>query len=177
LIDRWRVVAGDPDGRTVPGRPDTATTSPGEADAVVLNPTDYFFWLPMPPESPAVLRAELRWRSATHRRVRVMLGQADGIDVDARTVSCAARAAGAARWPTTARTGCPAASTSWWPSRASPATHGLQDIPETLHLRDDVIPGRGLLHLVQQRASPLRGSEFAPKVCGIASASWNSPMW
>jgi hypothetical protein len=177
LIDRWRVVAGDPDGRTVPGRPDTATTSPGEADAVVLNPTDYFFWLPMPPESPAVLRAELRWRSATPCRVRVMLGQADGIDVDARTVSCAARAAGAARWPTPLVLAARRRQQAGGPRGRRRRRAGLRDIPETLHLRDDVIPGRGLLHLVQQRASPLRGSEFAPKVCGIASASWNSPMW
>ncbi|MFJ2018093.1 NAD(P)/FAD-dependent oxidoreductase [Streptomyces nodosus] len=59
------------------------------ADITLLNPTDYFLYLPLLPQvamgvlDPRRVAVSL---PGTLRRVRLVLGEADGIDLDARTV-------------------------------------------------------------------------------------------
>ncbi|WP_112468899.1 NAD(P)/FAD-dependent oxidoreductase [Streptomyces triticisoli] len=63
--------------------------SRGKADITVLNPTDYFLYLPLLPQVAAGILEPRRVAvslSATLRRVRLVLGEAHGIDMDARTV-------------------------------------------------------------------------------------------
>src|SRR3954469_4675274 len=62
----------------------------GSADIVVLNPTDYFLYLPLLPEVTAgILEPRRVTVSLTGALpgVRVILGHADGFDFDASTVS------------------------------------------------------------------------------------------
>src|SRR4051812_39906309 len=62
----------------------------GSADIVVINPTDYFLYLPLLPEVTAgILEPRRVTVSLTGALpgVRVILGHADGFDFDARTVS------------------------------------------------------------------------------------------
>jgi NADH:ubiquinone reductase (H+-translocating) len=62
----------------------------GAAEVVLLNPTDYFLYLPLLPEvaggviDPRRVTVPL---SGTLPGVRVVLGQAEGLDVRCRTVS------------------------------------------------------------------------------------------
>ncbi|MFF0105114.1 NAD(P)/FAD-dependent oxidoreductase [Streptomyces hirsutus] len=61
----------------------------GRADITLLNPTDYFLYLPLLPQvaagilEPRRVAVSLSW---TLRQVRLVLGEADRIDLDARTV-------------------------------------------------------------------------------------------
>lgn len=67
-----------------------ARLSRGAADIVVLNPTDYFLYLPLLPEVAAGILEPRRVTvslNATLPGVRVVLGEADGFDLEARTVS------------------------------------------------------------------------------------------
>ncbi|MEV0204130.1 NAD(P)/FAD-dependent oxidoreductase [Streptomyces sp. NPDC050788] len=60
-----------------------------KADITLLNPTDYFLYLPLLPQVAAGLLEPRRVTvslSGTLPRVRLVLGEADGIDLDARTV-------------------------------------------------------------------------------------------
>ncbi|MEU9169620.1 FAD-dependent oxidoreductase [Streptomyces sp. NPDC048420] len=61
----------------------------GKADITLLNPTDYFLYLPLLPQVAAGILEPRRVTvslSETLPRVRLVLGEADGIDMDARTV-------------------------------------------------------------------------------------------
>ncbi|GAA3795227.1 NAD(P)/FAD-dependent oxidoreductase [Streptomyces chiangmaiensis] len=61
------------------------------ADITLLNPTDYFLYLPLLPQVAAGILEPRRVTvslSGTLRHVRLVLGEADGIDLDARTVHC-----------------------------------------------------------------------------------------
>src|SRR3954471_23835465 len=64
--------------------------SRGAAEIVMLNPTDYFLYLPLLPEvaggvlDPRRVTVPL---AGTLPGIRLVLGQADGVDVDARAVS------------------------------------------------------------------------------------------
>ncbi|MFF4790249.1 NAD(P)/FAD-dependent oxidoreductase [Streptomyces sp. NPDC001276] len=63
--------------------------SRGKADITLLNPTDYFLYLPLLPQVAAGLLEPRRTAvslAGTLRHVRLVLGEADGIDMDARTV-------------------------------------------------------------------------------------------
>ncbi|WP_128382054.1 NAD(P)/FAD-dependent oxidoreductase [Streptomyces cavernae] len=60
-----------------------------KADITILNPTDYFLYLPLLPQVAAGVLEPRRVTvslSGTLRGVRLVLGEADGIDLDARTV-------------------------------------------------------------------------------------------
>ncbi|MFJ8940357.1 NAD(P)/FAD-dependent oxidoreductase [Streptomyces sp. NPDC102365] len=62
----------------------------GPLDIVLLNPTDYFLYLPLLPQVAAGVLEPRRVTvslTGTLPRVRLVLGEADGIDLDARTVS------------------------------------------------------------------------------------------
>ncbi|MFI7500024.1 FAD-dependent oxidoreductase [Streptomyces sp. NPDC049687] len=61
----------------------------GRADITVLNPTDYFLYLPLLPQVAAGILEPRRVTvslSGTLREVRLVLGEADRIDLDGRTV-------------------------------------------------------------------------------------------
>ncbi|GAB2448042.1 FAD-dependent oxidoreductase [Streptomyces incanus] len=61
----------------------------GRADITLLNPTDYFLYLPLLPQVAAGILEPRRVTvslSGTLRQVRLVLGEADRIDLDARTV-------------------------------------------------------------------------------------------
>ncbi|WP_055626356.1 FAD-dependent oxidoreductase [Streptomyces hirsutus] len=61
----------------------------GRADITLLNPTDYFLYLPLLPQVAAGILEPRRVTvslSGTLRRVRLVLGEAERIDLDARTV-------------------------------------------------------------------------------------------
>ncbi|MFF0086501.1 FAD-dependent oxidoreductase [Streptomyces canus] len=61
----------------------------GKADITLLNPTDYFLYLPLLPQVAAGILEPRRVTvslSDTLSQVRLVLGEADGIDLDARTV-------------------------------------------------------------------------------------------
>ncbi|MGA5300978.1 NAD(P)/FAD-dependent oxidoreductase [Nucisporomicrobium flavum] len=64
----------------------------GAADIVLINPTDYFLYLPLLPEVAAGILEPRRVSvslAATLPGVRVLLGEVDGLDLAARTVSYA----------------------------------------------------------------------------------------
>jgi NADH dehydrogenase len=59
------------------------------ADITLLNPTDYFLYLPLLPQVATGILEPRRVAvslSGTLRNVRLVLGEADGVDLDARTV-------------------------------------------------------------------------------------------
>src|SRR5690606_11299899 len=61
----------------------------GRAEITLLNPTDYFLYLPLLPQVAAGILEPRRVTislSGTLPEVRLVLGEADGIDLDARTV-------------------------------------------------------------------------------------------
>jgi NADH dehydrogenase len=61
----------------------------GDADITLINPTDYFLYLPLLPEVAAGILDPRRVAvplTATCRGVRLVLGSADRIDIEARTV-------------------------------------------------------------------------------------------
>ena len=77
----------------------------GEAEIVILNPTDYFLYLPLLPEVAAGVLDPRRVTVSipgTLPRVRSGARRGDGVDLDAhRVVATATRTGGAASWPTT----------------------------------------------------------------------------
>lgn len=67
-----------------------AELSAGSADIVVVNPTDYFLYLPLLPEVSAGILEPRRVSvslTATLPGVRVVLGEVTGFDLDGRTVA------------------------------------------------------------------------------------------
>jgi NADH dehydrogenase len=61
----------------------------GRAEITLLNPTDYFLYLPLLPQVAAGILDPRRVTvslTGSLRHVRLVLGEADGIDLDARTV-------------------------------------------------------------------------------------------
>ncbi|MEU6321420.1 NAD(P)/FAD-dependent oxidoreductase [Streptomyces sp. NPDC047009] len=61
----------------------------GRAEIILLNPTDYFLYLPLLPQVAAGILDPRRVTvslTGSLRHVRLALGEADGIDLDARTV-------------------------------------------------------------------------------------------
>lgn len=65
--------------------------SRGKADITLLNPTDYFLCLPLLPQVAAGILEPRRVTvslAGTLPHVRLVLGEADGVDLDGRTVHC-----------------------------------------------------------------------------------------
>src|SRR4051794_9065347 len=63
--------------------------SHGSADIVLINPTDYFLYLPLLPEVTAAILEPRRVSISladTLPAVQVILGEADAFDLDGRTV-------------------------------------------------------------------------------------------
>ncbi|MFE6822458.1 FAD-dependent oxidoreductase [Streptomyces sp. NPDC057690] len=68
-----------------------ARATRGRADITLLNPTDYFLYLPLLPQVAAGILEPRRITvslSGTLREVRPVLGEAEHVDLDARTVHC-----------------------------------------------------------------------------------------
>ncbi|MEU4214172.1 NAD(P)/FAD-dependent oxidoreductase [Actinoplanes sp. NPDC026623] len=117
--------------------------SRGAAEVVLLNPTDYFLYLPLLPEvaggvlDPRRVTVPL---SDTLPGVRLVLGQADGVDVDARTVWFTGPEGerGALGYHRLVLAAGSVNKLLPIPGVADHA-HGFRGIPEALHLRDHVI--------------------------------------
>nr|WP_221383150.1 FAD-dependent oxidoreductase [Actinoplanes polyasparticus] len=118
-------------------------TARGAAEVLLLNPTDYFLYLPLLPEvAGGVLdprRVTVPLTDALPG-VRLVLGQAGGVDAAARTVSCTGPE-GEQRTIGYHRLLLAAGSVNKLlpiPGVAENA-HGFRGIPEALHLRDHVV--------------------------------------
>jgi NADH dehydrogenase len=115
----------------------------GRADIVLLNPTDYFLYLPLLPQV-AVGILEARRVTVSLRAnlpgVRLVLGEADSVDLDARRVAYVDTEGGRAEL-TYDRLVLSVGSVNKLlpiPGVAEYA-HGFRDLPEALYLRDHVI--------------------------------------
>lgn len=115
----------------------------GAAEVALLNPTDYFLYLPLLPEvaggvlDPRRVTVPL---ADTLPGVRLVLGQADGVDVDARTVSWTGPEGnrGTLGYHRLVLAAGSVNKLLPIPGVADHA-HGFRGIPEALHLRDHVI--------------------------------------
>ncbi|MEU0950448.1 FAD-dependent oxidoreductase [Streptomyces canus] len=114
----------------------------GKADITLLNPTDYFLYLPLLPQVAAGILEPRRVTvslSDTLPRVRLVLGEADGIDLDGRTVHYT-DPEGARGTLAYDRLVLAAGSVNKLlpiPGVAEHA-HGFRGLPEALYLRDHV---------------------------------------
>ena len=115
----------------------------GAADVVLINPTDYFLYLPLLPEvaggvlDPRRVTVPL---TDTLPGVRLVLGQVDSVDVAARTVSYTGPegASGVLGYHRLVLAAGSVNKLLPIPGVADHA-HGFRGIPEALHLRDHVI--------------------------------------
>ncbi|MET7276491.1 FAD-dependent oxidoreductase [Streptomyces flaveolus] len=113
-----------------------------QADITLLNPTDYFLYLPLLPQVAAGILEPRRVSvslSGTLPRVRLVLGEADGIDLDGHTVHYTDPEGGEGTL-TFDRLVLAAGSVNKLlpiPGVAEHA-HGFRGLPEALYLRDHV---------------------------------------
>ncbi|MFF7837725.1 NAD(P)/FAD-dependent oxidoreductase [Streptomyces ossamyceticus] len=113
-----------------------------KADITLLNPTDYFLYLPLLPQVAAGILEPRRVTvslTGTLRHTRLVLGEADEIDLDARTVRYADPEGGVGAL-TYDRLVLAAGSVNKLlpiPGVAEHA-HGFRGLPEALYLRDHV---------------------------------------
>ncbi|MET9905437.1 FAD-dependent oxidoreductase [Streptomyces sp. NPDC006476] len=128
------------------------------ADVTLLNPTDYFLYLPLLPQVAAGILEPRRVTvslSGTLPHVRLVLGEADGIDLDGRTVHYTGPE-GEGGTLSYDRLVLAAGSVNKLlpiPGVAEHA-HGFRGLPEALYLRDHVT-----------RQVELAASEDDPKTC------------
>ncbi|WP_236239517.1 NAD(P)/FAD-dependent oxidoreductase [Streptomyces sp. CC228A] len=114
----------------------------GRVETALLNPTDYFLYLPLLPQVAAGVLEPRRVTVSlpgTLRHVRLVLGQADSVDLDARTVHCT-DPEGTPRTLRYDRLVLAAGSVSKLlpiPGVAEHAT-GFRGLPEALYLRDHI---------------------------------------
>ncbi|MFE6531533.1 FAD-dependent oxidoreductase [Streptomyces rochei] len=113
-----------------------------QADIVLLNPTDYFLYLPLLPQVAAGILEPRRVSvslSGTLPRVRLVLGEADGIDLDGRTVHYTdpEGGEGTLRYDRLVLAAGSVNKLLPIPGVAEHA-HGFRGLPEALYLRDHV---------------------------------------
>ncbi|GGQ14608.1 FAD-dependent oxidoreductase [Streptomyces mutabilis] len=113
-----------------------------QADITLLNPTDYFLYLPLLPQVAAGILEPRRVSvslSGTLPRVRLVLGEADGIDLDGRTVHYTdpEGGEGALRYDRLVLAAGSVNKLLPIPGVAEHA-HGFRGLPEALYLRDHV---------------------------------------
>ncbi|MFC9910075.1 NAD(P)/FAD-dependent oxidoreductase [Streptomyces sp. NPDC127197] len=113
-----------------------------KADITLLNPTDYFLYLPLLPQVAAGILEPRRVTvslSGTLPRVRPVLGEADGIDLDARTVhySDPEGGGGTLQYDRLVLAAGSVNKLLPIPGVAEHA-HGFRGLPEALYLRDHV---------------------------------------
>ncbi|MFB9466740.1 FAD-dependent oxidoreductase [Streptomyces cinereospinus] len=114
----------------------------GKADITLLNPTDYFLYLPLLPQVAAGVLEPRRVTvslSGTLPRVRLVLGEAGRVDLDARTVhySDPEGGEGVLRYDRLVLAAGSVNKLLPIPGVAEHA-HGFRSLPEALYLRDHV---------------------------------------
>lgn len=114
----------------------------GKADITLLNPTDYFLYLPLLPQVAAGILEPRRVTvslSGTLPRVRLVLGEADGIDMDARTVHYTGPEGERGSLPYDRLVLAVGSVNKLLPiPGVAEYAHGFRGLPEALYLRDHV---------------------------------------
>jgi NADH dehydrogenase len=117
--------------------------SRGAAEIVIVNPTDYFLYLPLLPEVAAGILEPRRVSvslAATLPGVKVVLGEVDGFDFDARTVSYADPEGGKGSLGYHRLVIAAGSVNKLLPvPGVTEYAHGFRGIPEALYLRDHII--------------------------------------
>lgn len=113
-----------------------------QADITLLNPTDYFLYLPLLPQVAAGVLEPRRVTvslSGTLPRVRLVLGEADGIDLDGRTVHYTDPEGGVGTLPYDRLVIAVGSVNKLLPiPGVAEHAHGFRGLPEALYLRDHV---------------------------------------
>ncbi|MFH0515760.1 FAD-dependent oxidoreductase [Streptomyces sp. M41] len=112
------------------------------AEITLLNPTDYFLYLPLLPQVAAGILEPRRVTvslSGTLRQVRMVLGEADGIDLDARTVHYTGPEGEGGTLPYDRLILAAGSVNKLLPiPGVAEHAHGFRGLPEALYLRDHV---------------------------------------
>ncbi|MCI3271183.1 NAD(P)/FAD-dependent oxidoreductase [Streptomyces cylindrosporus] len=113
-----------------------------EADVTLLNPTDYFLYLPLLPQVAAGLLEPRRVTvslSGTLPHVRLVLGEADSVDLDGRTVHYTDPEGGSGRLEYDRLVLAVGSVNKLLPiPGVAEHAHGFRGLPEALYLRDHV---------------------------------------
>ncbi|MFE1010149.1 FAD-dependent oxidoreductase [Streptomyces sp. NPDC058794] len=113
-----------------------------QADITLLNPTDYFLYLPLLPQVAAGVLEPRRVSvslSGTLPRVRLVLGEADGIDLDGRTVRYTDPEGGGGTLSYDRLVLAAGSVNKLLPiPGVAEHAHGFRGLPEALYLRDHV---------------------------------------
>ncbi|MFG3546122.1 FAD-dependent oxidoreductase [Streptomyces sp. NPDC047725] len=113
-----------------------------QADITLLNPTDYFLYLPLLPQVAAGVLEPRRVSvslSGTLPRVRLVLGEADGIDLDGRTVRYTGPEGEEGTLPFDRLVLAAGSVNKLLPvPGVAEHAHGFRGLPEALYLRDHV---------------------------------------
>ncbi len=116
--------------------------SRGKADITLLNPTDYFLYLPLLPQVAAGVLEPRRVTVSlpgTLPRVRLVLGEADGIDLDGQTVHYTDPEGGEGTLPYDRLVLAVGSVNKLLPiPGVAEHAHGFRGLPEALYLRDHV---------------------------------------
>ncbi|MFI1721455.1 NAD(P)/FAD-dependent oxidoreductase [Streptomyces sp. NPDC020489] len=114
----------------------------GRAEITLLNPTDYFLYLPLLPQVAAGILEPRRVTvslSGTLPRVRLMLGEADAVDLDARTVHYTDPEGGEGTLAYDRLVLAAGSVNKLLPvPGVAEHAHGFRGLPEALYLRDHV---------------------------------------
>ncbi|MEU9054336.1 FAD-dependent oxidoreductase [Streptomyces sp. NPDC048384] len=112
------------------------------ADITLLNPTDYFLYLPLLPQVAAGILEPRRVTvslSGTLRHVRLVLGEADGIDLDGNTVRYTGPEGDVGTLPYDRLILAAGSVNKLLPiPGVAEHAHGFRGLPEALYLRDHV---------------------------------------
>ncbi|MFI9759683.1 NAD(P)/FAD-dependent oxidoreductase [Streptomyces sp. NPDC051963] len=112
------------------------------AEITLLNPTDYFLYLPLLPQVAAGILEPRRVTvslSGTLPRVRLVLGEADGVDLDARTVHYRDPEGSRGTLPYDRLVLAVGSVNKLLPvPGVAEHAHGFRGLPEALYLRDHV---------------------------------------
>ncbi|MFF0679561.1 FAD-dependent oxidoreductase [Streptomyces tendae] len=113
-----------------------------QADITLLNPTDYFLYLPLLPQVAAGILEPRRVSvslSGTLPHVRLVLGEADGIDLDGHTVHYTGPEGEAGTLPFDRLVLAAGSVNKLLPiPGVAEHAHGFRGLPEALYLRDHV---------------------------------------
>ncbi|MEV5805258.1 NAD(P)/FAD-dependent oxidoreductase [Streptomyces parvulus] len=113
-----------------------------QADITLLNPTDYFLYLPLLPQVAAGILEPRRVTvslSGSLPRVRLVLGEADGIDLDAHTLRYTGPEGGEGTLPFDRLVLAAGSVNKLLPiPGVAEHAHGFRGLPEALYLRDHV---------------------------------------